>query len=60
MAAEISKKSSGPEKGLRGTTREPPTKIWILQIPPLLGFIGGGGEIEVVGLVQAVDVLSMC
>lgn len=58
MAAEISKKSSGPEKGLRGTTGEPPTKIWILQIPPLLGFIWGG--IEVVGLVQAVDVLSMC
>lgn len=59
MAAEISKKSSGPEEGLRGTTREPPTKIWILQIPALLGFIWGG-EIEVVGLVQAVDVLSMC
>jgi len=52
------KKSYAPEEGPRGTSRELPTKIWILHIPLLLGLISWG--MEVVGLVEATDVLSMC
>ena len=59
MSADISKKKSRSlEEGLRGISREPPAKIWILQILPLLDFISWGTE--VVGLVQALDMLSMC